>query len=140
MTDHDDIYEAAKAVVRALGAAAAVGKRLWPSLPVKTAEGRLLDALNRNRSQKLDPEELLQLAKWGRECGCHALNDFFNHDTGYERSKPVVMAEQLARLHAEAMRAQRQAEEKAADLQTLLDNPRLLAVMQAAHLNTEAMA
>lgn len=139
MGEYDDIYEAAKAVVKALGGAAAVGKRLWPTKPVKTAETGLLDALNRNRSAKLDPEELLQLAKWGRETGCHALNEFFNDDTGYERSRPVVLTEQLARLLQAAQEAQRKAEATASDLRVLQENPRLVALMQAAHVNTEGM-
>jgi hypothetical protein len=140
MQEYDDIYEALRAVVKALGGAAAVGKRLWPTKPIKTAEGALLDCLNRNRSAKLDPEEVLHLAKWGREAGCHALNDFFNDDTGYERSKPVVLTEQLARLQIAAQEAQRKAEETAADLRVMLENPRLVALMRACHANTEGMA
>jgi hypothetical protein len=139
MQDFDDIYEAARAVVKALGGAAAVGKRLWPKMPVKTAEGRMLDSTNRNRSAKLDPEELLQLAKWGRETGCHALVDFINADTGYEPTKPVVLTEQLARLQIAAMEAQRRAEAASADLRVMLENPRLVAMMRAAHVNTDGM-
>jgi hypothetical protein len=139
MSEYDDIYEATRVVVKALGGAAAVGKRLWPTKPIKTCEGRLLDSMNRNRSAELTGEELLQLAKWGREGGCHALNDFFNDDTGYERTRPIILTEQLARLQLAALDAQRKSEAAAEDLRTLLDNPRLLALMQAAHVNTDGM-
>lgn len=135
----DDVYDALRATIKALGDCAAVGKRLRPELPPEKAEGWLADATNRNRAQKLSPEQVLLIARWGREAGCHTLMDFITADTGYEKTKPKVYAEQLALLQAQALEAQRKAEETAADLRTLIDNPRLVALMSAAHLNTEGM-
>lgn len=136
----DDIYDAMRDTIRALGGMAAVGKRMRPELHVKDAERWLSDATNRNRAQKLSPEQMLLLCKWGREAGAHALMDFITADAGYETTKPVVLTEQLAMLKRRAMTAQREAEQAASDLQTLINNPRLLALMQAAGVNVEAIS
>ncbi len=135
----DDIYDAMRTAIKALGGMASVGKRMRPELSVKNAETWLSDATNRNRAQKLSPEQVLALTQWGREGGCHALMDFISDDAGYQRTKPIVLAEQLALLQSKAAVAQREAEQAGQDLRALMDNPRLLALMQAAHVNTEGM-
>jgi hypothetical protein len=136
----DDIYDALRIVIKALGGFDSVGKRLRTEMPSDKAGIWLSDATNRNRAQKLSPEQVLVIAKWGREVGCHALMDFITSDAGYEPTKPKVLAEQLAVLQARALAAKREAENTAADMQTLLENPRLFALMTAAHANTEGMA
>ena len=136
----DDIYDALRLTIKALGGCASVGKRLRPEMSSDKAESWLSDATNRNRAQMLSPERVLLVAKWGREIGCHALIDFILDDAGYEPTKPKVLAEQLASLQARALAAKQEAENTAADMQTLLENPRLFALMNAAHVNTDAMS
>lgn len=139
MSNYDDIYDALRDAVKALGGAAAVGKRLRVEAPVGKAERWLLDCINPNRDAKLDTEQFMTIVRWSREAGHHALMDFLVDDAGYQRTKPVMLAEQLALLQSQAQEAQRIAEEKANDLRVLLDNPRLAALMRAAHVNTEGM-
>lgn len=134
----DDIYDAMKTVVKALGGCSAVGKRMRPQLPADKAERWLADAINRNRHQKPDPEQIMLLARWGREAGCHALMEFFCLDAGYEPTKPRALAEQLAALITQANTARLNAEAAAHDLAVLEQNPRLLSMMKAANLKVGA--
>lgn len=135
----DDIYDALRDTVRALGGCSAAGKRMRPEMQADKAERWLADAINPGRAQKLSPEQVLLLAKWGRQAGCHTLIEFICADAGYEDPKPAILTEQLARLQQTAIDAQRKAAEASDDLRTMLDNPRLVALMQHAHVNTEGM-
>lgn len=127
----DDVYDAMRTTTKALGGFIAVGNRMRPELSLKDAERWLSDALNRNRAMKLSPEQFLLLVRWGREAGCHALMNFVCDDTQYERTKPQVLAEQLAALQARAQTAALEAAQAASDLQTLMENPRLVAMIRA---------
>lgn len=91
----DDVYDALRETIKAIGGFASAGKRLRPELHADAAERWLLDAVNRGRAQKLSPEQFLVIATWGREAGCHALMNYITADTGYEQTKPKVYAEQV---------------------------------------------
>ncbi len=135
----DDIYEALKDAVRALGGAKAVGMRLRPEKAFNGAERWLLDCINPNRAEKLDPEQVMTVMRWSREVGHHDLMGFLTLGAGYESPKPRALAGDLEVAQQKAVAAKRGAEQAVADLQQLIDNPRLLALMQAAHVNTEGM-
>lgn len=140
MSSYDDIYDALKDAVKALGGAASVGKRLRPEAPIGKAERWLLDCINPNRDQKLDTEQFMAIVGWSRAAGHHMLMDYITDDAGYKRTTPIMLVEQLALLQNQAIEAQRHAESKANDLRVLLENPRLVAMMNAAHVNTEGMS
>lgn len=84
---HEDFYDALRDVVRSLGGTKVVGPQLWPAKPPLEAQRHLGDCLNRERREKLDPEQLLWLLRKGRECGCHAAMHFIADDTGYDRPR-----------------------------------------------------
>ena len=82
------------AVGAVLGVALAAGSTERPDVD-RTAEavaritggdlgGKGLSALQ----ARLTPSQLLFIARKGREAGCHALMNFFDHECGYE-SRPV---------------------------------------------------
>lgn len=91
---YEDIYEAARTVVMALGGSKRAGGVLWPEKPIDQASVQMSNCLNRSRPEKLDPEQLLLLAKKGREAGCHALMTFMCADTGYAPPVPVTPEDQ----------------------------------------------
>ena len=79
----EDIYEAIRHAVQWLGGAKVVGHDLWPSLtPAKAAE-KLNDCLNRDRAQKLDPEEIQQISRQAGLAGCHTIAHFQASNAGY---------------------------------------------------------
>ena len=135
MADYEDAYSALKAAVDALGGAKRVGPRLRPEC--HDARGWLLNCLNPEHQQKLDPEQVFLLLRWACDAGFHDAKHYFDTVTGYTQGTPLALEVQLMAALKEAQHAQRLAEEKARDLQTLADNPRLLALMQHANVKVE---
>jgi len=95
---YEDIYEALRAAVQAAGGAKVVGPKLWPAKPVPEAQRALLDALNRDRERKLDPEEQLQVLRLGRDAGFHGGVRFICEYLGYTMPQPVDPKDELSEL------------------------------------------
>jgi hypothetical protein len=51
-------------------------------------DGRAAVVVEHERRERLTPSQLLFIARKGREAGCHALMNFFDHECGY-KSRPV---------------------------------------------------
>lgn len=100
----EDVYDALRAAVQALGGAKIVASRLWPHKPVEQARKELLDALNRDNPRKLDTEEFLAVLRMAREAGFHQCKHWIDAELGYEAT-PIVdphiqrdrLAEEMAR-------------------------------------------
>ena len=110
---HEDVYDALRDVVRALGGTKRVGPMLWPAK--NGAGGRLRDCLNAGRQETLDCQEMLTLLKWGREIGCHSAMYYLADSTGYQRPDPVQPedeASELMRRYIEAVKLQKQLAER----------------------------
>lgn len=141
---YDDVYEALRDAVRAIGGAKTVAGRLRPDRcrspeGLKATERWLLDTINPDRDVKLDPTQFLAIVSWAREAGFHGLKHFVDDDTKYKRTEPVVAEEELARAIAALAAQQRRLEERQQDVATVIDNPRLLASLKAAGVNVEAL-
>jgi hypothetical protein len=102
---HEDINEALKGLVSALGGAKAVGARLFPDLSVDGARTRLLDSLNPDRAQQLSQTQFLTLLKWGREAGYHGVMEYIAEEAGYTRPSPRSPEEERADLQREVIEA-----------------------------------
>ena len=61
----EDIHDALRDVVRALGGVKDAGARLRPELPADAAGHWLKDCLNPERRHRLDPEQVLWLLREG---------------------------------------------------------------------------
>lgn len=95
---YDSFEDAAKEVINALGGPKEVGKRLWPAKTTDAARTRLLDCLNPDRLDKLDPREILAIARWGREVGCHSIIDYLTAEAGYTKPSPLAPEDEAAEL------------------------------------------
>lgn len=116
---HEDIYDALRDVVRALGGVKKVAERLFPAKN-GNAESYLKDCLNTNRRETLDPCEVMLLLKWGREVGCHSAMQYVCDFSGYKRAEPVVASDQqaeLQRAYIEAVKYQKHLIERMEALQ-----------------------
>lgn len=102
---YEDVYDALKAMVQAAGGAKVVAARLWPHKPVEDARRELLDALNRDRPRKLDPEETMAIMRMAREAGFHAGKHWIDNDLGYQASAPADPKLERDRLADEMARA-----------------------------------
>lgn len=103
MLFHEDINEAVKGLVAAMGGAKVVGSRLFPHLTVDGARSRLLDALNPDRTQELSIPEFLTLMRWGREAGHHGVMHYTADETGYTRPSPLSPEDEKAELQRQVI-------------------------------------
>lgn len=102
---HEDIYEALRTDVMALGGFKRVGAVLWPELAVDKAGERLNACMDRGRREKLDVEQLMLLARMSREIGSYATVFFMAEDAGFSRPTPIDPEDEKSRLQNEFVRA-----------------------------------
>lgn len=95
---YESISDAIRPVVHALGGSKKVGPLLWPSKPAIQAAQRVTDCLNDGRPEKFSPDELLMLARWGKEAGCHTLIFHLCGEAGYTQPQPLSQADEKAEL------------------------------------------
>ncbi len=114
----EDVNEALREVVNALGGPKVVGPLLWPEKSVDQAHGQLLACLNSERRERITPEQMLLLLKKGREADCHAAMQFLAREAGYE-IKPIRPVDQVAELISKAENLARESRSVAAALDRL---------------------
>lgn len=102
---YEDAYDVLKAAVQAAGGTKSVAGRLWPHKPIAEAQRELLDALNRDRPRKLDPEEVIAVYKFAREAGFHGAKHWLDTELGYRPSEPTDPKIERDRLADELARA-----------------------------------
>jgi hypothetical protein len=95
---HEDIYEALRTCVGALGGPKKVGAILRPEMAVDKAGNWLNDCLNTSKRDKLDIEQVLLILKESRKAGCHAAMYFISDDCNYQRPDPVEPRDEMAEL------------------------------------------
>lgn len=101
---HEDIYEAIRTAVQALGGAKKVGSTLWPDKSPDKAGELLNNCLNITRNEKLDPEQLLFLSREARKIGIHSIADYFASDCGYQFT-PIEPKDEMAELQRQYIEA-----------------------------------
>jgi hypothetical protein len=124
----DDINQALKRLVDALGGAKVVGHKMRPEKTIFDARVWLLNCLNPDRQETLHPEQVLLLLRWGHHVGHHDAMAFIASDTGYAPPAPVTETDALADLQRKAIAAA----EKSQALST-----EVLARMQAAGIKVD---
>jgi len=102
---YDDIYDAIRDVVTAAGGPKTVGAMLWPDKSVAMAHTSMLNALDRNRPEKLSPTQLVMLLKIGRKANCHFAMQYLNIECGYVAPQPIEPEDELAKLQREYIEA-----------------------------------
>lgn len=101
----ESISEALKEVVKALGGAKKVGQMLKPAKPADEAGRWLMDALNSDRREKLDQDQIMWLLREARRIGCHVAMNFICDDCSYSRTTPIEPEDEKARLQREFIEA-----------------------------------
>lgn len=102
---YEDLNDAIRATVQALGGVKKVGHELWPTLGVEGAGSKLRDCLNPERRQDLDPMDLLAIMKMGRAHGVHTLAAFICGEAGYSAPIPVDPEDERAELQRQVIAA-----------------------------------
>lgn len=106
---HEDIHDALKTVVAALGGPQKVGVMLRPEYDEKpdTAGRWLSDCLNPDRSAKLDFDQFFAVLRAGRRIGCHVGMHHITQEVGYAPPQPVEPEDELARLQRQFIESTR---------------------------------
>ena len=105
---HEDIYDALRTCVQALGGAKRVGSLLWPELPADKAGNRLNDALNTARREVLNPEQVLLIMAEARKVDCHAAMHFIAQSCNYQEPAPIQPRDEMAELQRQFVQSQKQ--------------------------------
>lgn len=106
---HEDIYDAFRHAVKALGGAKKVGGRLWPDKPADQATQLLLHCLNPDRPEKLDLYQVEWLLREANKKGCHIAMQQLARDAHYDDPRPINPEDEkaeLQRLYVESVRSQ----------------------------------
>ncbi len=115
---HDDVFDAIRTVVMALGGSKKVGGLLWPEKSPAQAGELLSNCLNTARPEKLDPEQLLLLMVEGQRAGCHAIAQYIGQQAGY-RFIPIRPEDEKAELEKQVVRAARDFRQLVSRLESL---------------------
>lgn len=100
---HADVYAALQATCHVIGGggrnwAKVTGSMLWPAKSPDDAGKYLANCLDRDRNEKLDPEQVLWIAREGKRKGCHYLMAFICDDAEYQRTNPIEPEDERASL------------------------------------------
>ena len=94
----DTANDAVRDTVRSLGGSKKIGPQLWPTKKPDRAEKDLDDCLNPNNDRKLSFEEILMIARLGRDKGIHLIAGFVCFDVGYAPPVPIDHEDERAEL------------------------------------------
>lgn len=101
----EDIYEAIRVAVMALGGPKKVGTMLWPEKSPENARDALNNALNRTRNERLDPEQVGLIRREASKIGCHTIAHFENTDAHYAPPIPVTPEDERAQANLAVIEA-----------------------------------
>lgn len=104
---HEDIYSALRTDCLALGGLKAVGSMLWPSMSVDKAGEKLSDCLNRDRAQKLDPEQVLFIKHESSKSGSMATAFYESEQCSFTKPERIEPESEFAKLQREFVEAQK---------------------------------
>jgi len=100
----EDLNDAIRDTIKALGGYKRVGSEMRPDLGVEGAGRWLSDCCNPDRRDKLSPEQVAWLRRRARQQGVHILAAFEAKDAGYAPPKPIEPEDERAELMREFTR------------------------------------
>lgn len=101
----EDLNEAIRAAVNALGGPKVVGSVLKPERSPVDAGKWLSDCLNTEKRDRLDPHQLAYIRRAARAKGVHVLAAFEAQDAGYAPPQPINPEDEDAQLRREFIAA-----------------------------------
>jgi len=116
----EDINEAVRHSITALGGMKKIGSQLWPDLSPEKAGEKLANSLNVLRHEKLAITEFLWIRREARKLGCHVIAAFENQDAGYAPPMPIEPEDEKAELYRHFIENVRYQERIAKRLEELL--------------------
>lgn len=102
---HEDIFEALKTDVQAIGGSKKVGHMLWPVKSPEKAAEHLNNCLSVIRSEKLDGEQILFIKREAKKVGSFATIFFECEDVGMTKPAPIEPQDERAALQTKFIEA-----------------------------------
>jgi hypothetical protein len=100
----EDIFDAIRSDSIAIGPKI-LAALLWPEKPIEQAARLLADCLNRDRSQRLTPEQLQLVIREARKAGSFCTISYICDDANMTRPLPVEPEDEIARIQREVVKA-----------------------------------
>lgn len=97
----DDLNDALRATINALGGMKAIGVELKPEKTAVDAGRWLADCLNSDKRDRLAPDQVAYIRRKARAAGVHILAAFEMQDAGYQAPIPVEPEDERAALQRE---------------------------------------
>ena len=104
---HESINDAIREDVQAIGGNKAVGAILWPELPIDQAAGKVRDALNSDRRERMTPDQMALVVRMARRKGSMATMRWMAHDAGFAEPVTVEPEDERAKLQRDYIEATR---------------------------------
>lgn len=101
----EDLNEAIRATINALGGFKSVGVELRPEKSAIDAGKWLADCLNPDKRDRLAPDQLAFIRRKARQQGCHVLAAFEMADAGYAAPVAIAPEDEAAQLKREFITA-----------------------------------
>jgi hypothetical protein len=101
----EDLNEALRATINALGGYKSVGVELRPEKSAVDAGKWLADCLNPDKRDRLTPDQLAYIRRRARIAGCHILAAFEMQDAGYAAPVAIAPEDEAAQLQREFINA-----------------------------------
>jgi len=107
---YEDVYKATEAACRVIGDggkewAKKCGHMLFPEKSPDDAGTYLNNCLDKNRRERLNPEQFLWVAREAKRKGCHILMAFICDDAEYQRTTPIEPENKRASLQTKCIEA-----------------------------------
>lgn len=99
----ESINDALIACVKALGGSKQVGPILWPDQAPDAAQRKLLDCLNDDRPQQLNPSQVMLILRLARERGCHIGMQYLAEALSYAEPVPVEPKDEADELRRQVL-------------------------------------
>jgi len=116
---YEDVYEALRVDIMALGGSKKVGSMLWPEKSIDKAAELLNNCLNRDRPEKFDLEQTLLIKRAAKEVGSYATLFFECDDAGFTRPHPIEPEDEAAKLQREFIGSVKRMEQLATRIEKL---------------------
>lgn len=113
----DDINDAIRATVNAMGGPKVVGSELRPEMSVVDAGRWLSDCMNPDKREKLGPEQVAFIRRRAREKGVHVLAAFEMREAGYAPPVAIEPEDERAALQRQVVEMAKRMEGLFAQLQ-----------------------
>lgn len=105
--------------VKAAGGSKQVGHKVFPEKLVDQAQRHLLNCLNDDRPERLNPDQVLLIAKLARDNGCHAYAQHMADLLGYAEPVPVEPRDEADELRRQLLKIGKDLQDKLARLEGL---------------------